>query len=167
MLLRHKMDILFEIVRYATMIIGMVQACRRSFYNPGDKMLEYYLSFHNEEWTSEDKIVRKDCVYVCEYLFNDKSRKAVVQYEGEEIKKTLTMRKGKTPWVWIGDITTEREITSDLAKFIVAGNVIKYELLNQLMDFHVDTQIQYIDPVSLEFKDFPEDGIVIEADDSV
>jgi hypothetical protein len=161
------MDILFEIVRYATMIVNMVQACRRSFYSPGDKLLEYYLSYHGEEWNSEDTIVPKDCVYVCEYLFNDKSRKAIVQYEGEVMKKTLTMRKGKTPWIWIGDITAERELTSEMQKFIVHGNVIKYELLNQLMDFHIDTQIRYMDSTSLEFKDFPEDGIVIEEDDSV
>lgn len=161
------MDILFEIVRYATMIVNMVQACRRSFYNPGDKLLEYYLSYHGEEWTEHDQIVPRDCVYVCEYVFNDMCRRALVQYEGEEIRKTITMRKGKAPWIWIGDITTERELTSEMKKFIVPGNVIKYELINQLMDFHVDTQIQYIDPVSLEFKDFPEDGIVIEEDDTV
>ncbi len=160
-------SILFEILRYATLAINMVQSCRRSFYTPGDKMLEYYLSFYNEEWSSEDRIVPRDCVYVCEYLFNDKSRKALVQYEGEEIKKTLSMRKGKAPWIWIGDATSERELTSELAKFIVAGNVIKYELVNQLMDFHIDTCIQYIDPVSLDCKDFPEEGIVIEADESL
>lgn len=160
-------NILFEILRYVTFAISLVQACRRSFYEPGDIMLEYYLSFHNEEWIEHDTIVPKDCVYVCEYLDKEKKRKATVQYEGEQIRHDVSTRKGKTPWVWIGDITTERELTSELAKFIVHGNVIKYELLNQLMDFHVDTQIQYIDPVSLDFHDFPEEGIVIQADGTV
>lgn len=161
------MDILFEILRYVTFAINMVQSCRRSFYNPGDIMLEYYLSFHNEEWTEHDKIVPRECVYVCEYLDKQKDRKATVQYEGEQIKHDVSPRKGKTPWIWIGDITTETELTSQLQKFIVPGNVIKYELLNQLMDFQEDTQIQYIDPISLDFQDFPEDGIVIQADGSV
>ena len=161
------MDILFEILRYVTFAINMVQMCRRSFCSPGDKLLNYYLSYHGEEWTEHDKIVPKDCVYVCEYVFYDMGRRALVQYEGEEIRKTISMRKGKAPWVWIGDITTERELTGELAKFIVHGNVIKYELLNQLMDFHIDTNIQYMDSTSLELKDFPEEGIVIEADGTV
>lgn len=160
-------NILFEILRWATFAITAVRACRRSFYQPGDIMLEYYLSYHGEEWTSEDQIVPRDCVYVCEYLDKQKNRKATVQYEGQRIKHDVSARKGKTPWVWIGDITTERELTSELAKFIVPGNVIKYELLNRLMDFDTDTQIQYIDPVSLDFCDFPEEGIVIQADDTV
>lgn len=161
------MDILFEILRWATIAINFVQACRRSFYSPGDKFLEYYLSFDNVEWSENDKIVPKDCVYVCEYMFNDRTRKAIVQYEGETIKNAISFKKGKAPWIWIGDITTERELTSELAKFVVHGNVIKYELLNQLMDFQTDTQIQYIDPVSLDFHDFPEEGIVIQADGTV
>lgn len=160
-------NILFEILRWATFAINMVQACRRSFYQPGDKFLEYYLSFDNVEWSENDTIVPKDCVYVCEYMFNDRTRKALVQYEGETIKNSISFKKGKAPWIWIGDITTERELTSELAKFIVHGNVIKYDLLEQLMDFHIDTQIQYIDPMSLDFHDFPEEGIVIQADDTV
>lgn len=160
-------NILFEILRYITIAINFVKACKRSFYVPGDKMLEYYLSFDNVEWSEHDTIVPKDCVYVSEYIFNDRTRKAIVQYEGETIKNAISFKKGKAPWIWIGDVRTETDLTHELAKFIVHGNVIKYELLNQLMDFHIDTQIQYIDPVSLDFCDFPEEGIVIHADGSV
>lgn len=166
MLSRSKMEgILFEVLRYVTMVINMVQVCRRYFNQPRQAVLEYYLSFDNIQFDPTDEIVPSGCIYVCEYLDTDRHIRAIVQYQGERIRGFTPQKNGKAPWLWVGDITSEEvDITEQLNKFVVPGNRITHDLI-----YHVSGigHAQYMKRESLEIVDFHEEGIVIEEDDSL
>lgn len=159
--------ILFEVLRYVTMVINMVQVCRRYFSEPGQIVVEHYLSFDNVPFSADDRVVPAGCVYVCEYLDTHKKHKAIVQYEHEVIKQAVPRKNARTPWIWIGDINSETDLTEALSKFMVPDNKITYDLLNHLLPMNENVSIQYIDKESVEFVEFPEEGIVIREDDSV
>lgn len=160
-------SLLFELLRYATMILDAIQSCRRHFYTTGVPQIVYYLSFDNTQFNPGDDVVPPGCVYVCEYMDDKNQRRAIVRYEGESTTTSMPTVPAFSPWLWIGDTTTETELTHVLEKFLVCGNLIRYELLYHLMNFDNSTSIQYIDRQSLDLRDFPEEGIVIREDDSV
>lgn len=160
-------SLLFELLRYGTMVIDMIQSCRRYFYTTGVPQITYYLSFDHTEFNPNDEFVPDGCVYVCEYMDDNKQRKAIVRYEGERITTLMPSGVAFSPWLWIGDTATETELTYAIEKFLVCGNRIRYELLYHLMNFDNSTTIQYIDRQSLDLRDFPEEGIVIRANDSI
>lgn len=134
--------------------------------NSPDKL--YFLSddhIFDQSYTT----VPEDTVYVEEWV-RDGVKKCCLYYEGQLIPHTDVYpnpfdHKGKTPWLWIGDKTTEVELTQSLQKFVVAGNKIKLDLLLKLIQVKNDTELVYIDPVTLKECKFPNDGITILKDE--
>lgn len=107
-------------------------------------------------------------VFVQEWRKKDKTL-CRVAYGGDEYPSLTSPFVGppaKAPWIWIGDNDTEISFTMELEKFIVPGNVIRRELLAKLVHVTPASRIQMILP-GLELVDFPSNGVVIEADDSV
>jgi hypothetical protein len=75
----------------------------------------------------------------------------------------LLNKKPLIPWLWIGS-NEDEEVSSRLDEFMLVGNIITLELLNDL--FPSIMKFQYLCPSTLELQDFPIDGIQIKEDDS-
>jgi hypothetical protein len=109
--------------------------------------------------------VPEDCIYVEEWRKGDQIRRRIV-YELEEITPYIgnPFDPVKTPWHWIGDLSTEVNITAAVDRYIMPGNEIRLDLLLMLLNSHDDMDICYADPASKEFVVFPNHGVRIEAD---
>jgi len=91
----------------------------------------------------------------------------MIFYEGEEIHRKVFDpydQKPFVPWLWIGDKTTEVDLTAALQKYMAVGNTIRLDLILHMIQSHYDTEIMYIDARTLEEVKFPDDGVRIEAD---
>ena len=159
--------LLLEFLRVLTMVSNVFYECRRYLFRREGMISEYYLSFDGTQVEEETTRVPEECVHVQVYMTDGLEKRAVVTYEGEEIvyKRPTSYVRIRSPWLWIGDSTTETSLTEALQMYHVPGNKIHYDLLVHLMKFNENTKIQYLHPRTLQMVDFPEEGIVIEADE--
>lgn len=69
------------------------------------------------------------------------------------------------PWLWIGGVTGENTVdyTAEINSTIVYGMVVTTDWLDAVTNAS-PVAWKYLDPKSLEEKDFPSDGFVIEDD---
>lgn len=131
----------------------------------------YYLS--NEHIPFEETLDRRvfeDCVYVEEWVDRKGNKKCSVLYEGEIIPQSWTntpfdIPDGEAPWVWIGDLDTEIDLTRTLNKFLIPGNRIELDLLCNLIQVTERTEFMYIEAGTFKEVKFPNEGITIEARD--
>jgi hypothetical protein len=65
--------------------------------------------------------------------------------------------KPKCPWIWIG--SGETDYTKEVSQYVVHGNLITLELLQEVFR---EIDWSYICAESFDRKDFPVDGIQIE-----
>lgn len=104
-------------------------------------------------------------VYVEEWVHND-TKRCMVRYAGENIPKAWRLtpfcRHPKTPWVWVGDRETEIDLTRTFNKFLAVGNVIKMDLVSQLIQVNERSNLLYIESGTFKELKFPGDGITIE-----
>jgi hypothetical protein len=105
-----------------------------------------------------------------EEIFLNSKKKYRVWYPNQLFTRTtheqaikLLNKKPLVPWLWIGSCEDE-EVSSRLDEFMVVGNIITLELLNDL--FPSIMKFQYLCPSTLELQDFPISGIQIKEDDS-
>lgn len=109
--------------------------------------------------------VPEDCIYVEEWRKGDEVRRRII-YELEEITPFIgdPFQAYKMPWTWIGDVSTDVDITMALDKYLMVGNEIRLDLLFFFLVVHDDIEIRYTDPASGEHLLFPNKGVRIEAD---
>lgn len=104
-------------------------------------------------------------IYIEEWIHED-TKRCVVRYPGEEIPKawrqTPFCKHPKTPWVWVGDRETEIDLTRTFSRFLVVGNVIKPDLVSQLIQITERSNLLYIESGTFKELKFPGDGITIE-----
>lgn len=143
-------------------------------YRYGDVVAEvrpltrYYLSNEHVEFEDSDETVPEDCVYVEEWVDSRGHKKNVVLYEGERIPTAWTSSPFDTParcpWVWVGDRDTEIDLTRTFNKFLVPGNRILLDLVQNLIQINERTNLIYIETGTFKEVKFPGDGITIRAD---
>jgi hypothetical protein len=100
------------------------------------------------------------------------SFRKIAWYAGDHFMQTMNYEAVFTtpfepPWLWIGGVTVSgetRSCTDELAPYLVAGNVIRMELLRTICPDVLYWRI--LDPTTLEEVEFPAQGIVIKHDDS-
>ena len=111
--------------------------------------------------------VPEDCIYVEEWVKGDQVRRRIL-YELEEITPFIgnPFDPVKTPWDWIGDVSTEVDITAAVDRYVMAGNEIRLDLLFLFLKAHADVEIRYTDPSSGELRLFPNKGVRIAANGS-
>jgi len=132
------------------------------------KVSRYLLS---DEYDSDDidhARVPENSILIEQWENEAGVKKCNLFYEGEEIGPTKFdpfVQKPKTPWVWIGDKTTEVDLTAALQKYLVVGNTIRLDLLLHMIQVRDTTQIVYVDVRSLEEVKFPADGVKIVANE--
>lgn len=161
------MDIVLEFLRVLTMLTNMFYQCRRYLFQKEGFVSEYYLCFDGTQPDEATTRVPEDCVHVQVYETDSMEKRAVVTYDGEEIvyKRPTGFVRIRSPWLWIGDMDSETDLTETLQMYHVPGNKIHYDLLVHLLKFGENTAIQYLDTKTLQLVDFPEEGIVIEANE--
>lgn len=135
-----------------------------SNFPPPLRVNSRYLISDTDEYDHDMTRVPEDSIYVEEYNADGETRRRVL-YEGDEITMYTDdpFRQAKKPWIWIGDKTTEIELTDALAKYIVPGNTIQLDLILKLIKVNRETEIIYIDPRTLEEVPFPDSGVRIDA----
>lgn len=132
----------------------------------------FYLLSDDHWWEEGDTTVPEESILVEEWE-KDGEKKCWLYYEGENINDypivdpfTMTKRAKKT-WLWIGDTTTEVDLTKALEKYMIVGNEIKLDILLHLIQVRNDTRLVYIDPRTYDEVKFPAEGVIIEEDEDV
>ena len=164
---------LFEVLRWVTFLYTRITRVWTSVVSIEDAIpvrpsKVYFLSDTEEYDESYDR-VPEDAVYMEEWVYQGE-KKCVVRYEGDEIPKTWEIspftQTAKCPWIWVGDKSTEIDLTKTFSKFLVPGNRITMDLVLKLIQVTDATNLMYIDAKTFNEEKFPGDGIVIEADGS-
>jgi hypothetical protein len=126
----------------------------------------YFISDEHEyDPTYKNIPIPEGAFFLAEWERNGQ-KKLRIQYEGEYISdyEGDPFAPVKVPWIWVGVKETETDLTHTFNKFLVAGNILYPEFIDMLVP---DGKVIYIDSKSLKETEFPEDGLLIEADDSV
>ena len=142
-------------------------------YPPNDqpKITHYLLSDDYDSDDFEYPRVPEDSILIEEWINTDGSKRCNLFYGGEEWlggreRFNPFVQTPKVPWLWLGDKTTEVELTAAMQKYMVVGNVIRLDLILHMIQVRENTNIVYIDARTLEEVKFPADGVKILADDS-
>ncbi len=182
--LDESMDILQRISRlFLTLMFAILSGVVQGFHVLRDKVNEiryagavadirpltrYYLSDEHVPFEDSDETVPEDCVYVEEWVDTRGHKKNVVLYEGERIPNAWTISPfdtpAKCPWVWVGDRDTEIDLTRTFNRFLVPGNRILLDLVQNLIQINDRTNLIYIESGTFKEIKFPGDGITIRAD---
>lgn len=162
----------FEVVRWMSFVYVTIWKQWNTYWYtdtiPLRPTTTYFLSDENEYDESYDR-VPEDSVYVEEWEYRGE-KKYVVRYEGDQIPTTWDTSPFTyiplCPWIWVGDKTTEIDLTKTFSKFLVPGNRIKMDLVVKLINVTDATCLMYIDARTFNEEKFPGDGILIETDGS-
>jgi len=124
-----------------------------------------YLLGAYSEYDESMTHVPEECIYVEEWVKGDQTRRRIL-YELEEITPYIgnPFDPIKQPWLWIGDITTDVDITMAVDRYLMPGNEIRLDLLFFFLVAHNDMEIRYTHPASGEHILFPNSGVSIRAD---
>ena len=166
-----KITVLFmTFLQYISLMVIAVKNAWRS-YNPqpiqdATQPHRRYFLGANSEIPEGITHVPEGRIYIEEWVQND-SKRLVVRYGGDEINPTNPLTKhAKTPWVWVGDRETEIDLTRTFNTFLVVGNVIKMELVTNLIQVNDRSNLLYIESGTFKELKFPGDGItIVEYDD--
>jgi len=106
--------------------------------------------------------VPEGCIYVEEWVKGNQMRRRIV-YELEEITPYIgnPFDPVRRRWTWIGDVSTDVDITAAVEKYVMPGNEIRLDLLLMFLNCHDDMEIRYVDPASGEELLFPNSGVSI------
>jgi hypothetical protein len=106
--------------------------------------------------------VPEGCIYVEEWVKGNQMRRRIV-YELEEITPYIgnPFDPVRRRWTWIGDVSTDVDITAAVEKYVMPGNEIRLDLVLMFLNCHDDMEIRYVDPASGEELLFPNSGVSI------
>ena len=127
------------------------------------KVTRYLLS---DEYDSDDfeySRVPENSILIEEWV-KDGVKKCNLFYEGEEWVGDCYSpfeQVPYVPWIWIGDKTTEVDLTAAMQKYLVVGNTIRLDLILHMIQVRDNTNIVYVDARTLEEVKFPADGVKI------
>ena len=127
-----------------------------------------YLLSDYEEYHESMQYVPEDSIYIEEWVKGNEVRRRVL-YEGDRITQFTgnPFAPVKTPWTWIGDSSTDVDITNAIDRYIMVGNRIELDLLFRFLRIHNEMKIIYQDAASGLDVVFPNEGIRIVANESV
>ena len=137
---------------------------------PTHRPIRRYFLSDDDEFDEAYTRVPEGAVYIEEWVRDD-IKKCRVLYEGDEIpnawEDTPFDKKAKLPWIWVGDIETEIDLTKTFNKFVVVGNRITLDLVQKLIQINEESKLRYIEFGTFEELEFPGEGITIKEDESV
>jgi hypothetical protein len=123
----------------------------------------YLLSDEGDVFEESMTRVPEYAIYVEEWFDTHGNKRCRILYDGEEIPHSWTSspfdKEPKRPWVWIGNAASEIDLTRTFDKYLVVGNKITPEFLSHILP---GRNVAYMDPVTFNQHEFPEQGITIE-----
>jgi len=121
-----------------------------------------YLLGEYEEFDESMTHVPEDCIYVEEWVKGKETRRRII-YELEEITPYVgnPFDTFRLPWTWIGDVSTDVDITDAVSKYLMPGNEIRLDLLLLFLRPHDKMEIRYVHPASGDEFLFPNSGVSI------
>lgn len=127
--------------------------------------ISYYILSDEYDQDEVDEMTRvpEDGVFIEEWERNG-VKKCNLFYDTDEIVRGIYDpfdHEPYVPWIWIGDKTSEVDLTAAMEKYMVVGNVIALDLILHLIQVHNDTEIVYIDARTFEEVKFPNKGVSI------
>lgn len=130
---------------------------------------QFFLNKHHLAFEPSYTEVPAETIYVEEWKWLGESLLRI-RYPGEHIPRAWFHnpfeQRVKQPWIYVGDKTTELDLTRTFNRFLVVGNIIRQELIDHLITDE-DSELIYIAPRTFEQLKFPGEGIRIEHDDSL
>jgi hypothetical protein len=162
------LNILFQFLQY---VVSAYRYCYSFFALPTNGThTAYFLSETNEIYVLNEIFtqVPEDYVYIDEWMNAEGHKLCYIRYEGESIENLpnpFTLPAAKCPWVWIGDKTTEIDLTRAFNKFLVPGNRIEMDLILKMIHVMEDSDLEYLRADTMAFEKFPGDGILIESNE--
>lgn len=106
--------------------------------------------------------VPENCIYVEVWTKGNQVRRRLI-YELEEITPYIgnPFDPIRTPWTWIGDVSTDVDITAAVEKYLMPGNEIRLDLLLLFLHCHDEMEIRYVHPALGQELLFPNSGVSI------
>lgn len=161
----------FEILRYSTLVYTKTMLYWRTLMDWWNSTPDvrpnrrYYLS-STREFSETDFRVPEGCVYIEEWRQHG-DKKYVVRYPDDIIPngwvRTPFDQTARCPWIWVGDRTTEIDLTRTFNRFLVPGNRIRMELVEKLLQINERTDLLYIESGTFKELKFPGEGLLIKA----
>ncbi len=161
----------FEVLRYSTMAYDKAMDLWNSFwdwysYTPVLSPTRRYFLSEDHVFNDSYSKVPPDTVYIEEWVRRGE-KKCVVLYENEAIPTAWNFdpfsQHARCPWLWIGDKSTEIDLTRTFQKFLVPGNTIRMELIKKLIHVADKTKVIYIESGTFDELEFPDGGLLIKA----
>jgi hypothetical protein len=141
---------------------------RYKYSSSGDcPTVRYFLTEDSREEYDKHTIVPHGLVYVEEWVDTKGHKKARVLYEDQVIPRPtspFSLPSARCPWVWVGDLETEIDLTRTFDKFLVPNNRITQELVSRLVKITDHTNLIYVETRTFNRVKFPGDGIIIHED---
>jgi hypothetical protein len=121
-----------------------------------------YLMGEYSDYDEDMTHVPEGCIYVEEWVKGNQVRRRII-YELEEITPYIgnPFDPIRRRWTWIGDASTDVDITAAVDKYLMPGNEIRLDLLLMFLNCHDDMEIRYADSASGEEVLFPNCGVSI------
>lgn len=161
----------YECLRYATMAYTTVRGYWNTlidwyYYTPLVEPSRRYFLSDTHTFNESYLKVPPGTVYVEEWIRNGE-KKCVVRYDNEVIPslwiRTPFEQHARCPWIWVGDRTTEIDLTRTFNKFLVPGNRILIDLVEKLIQINDKTDLVYIETGTFKELKFPGEGLLIKA----
>jgi hypothetical protein len=161
----------FEVLRYSTMAYDKAMDLWNSFwdwysYTPTISPTRRYFLSDDHVFNDSYGKVPPDTIYIEEWIRRGE-KKCVVLYENETIPIGWLLDPfsyhARCPWLWIGDRSTEIDLTRTFQKFLVPGNVLKMDLIKKLIHVTEHTKLVYIEAGTFDEVEFPAEGLLIKA----
>lgn len=145
-------------------ILRMIDRYRASLRTDRGHIHRKYLLGEYSEYDESMTHVPEDCIYVEEWVKNGEIRRRLI-YELDPITPYLgnPFDLIQIPWTWIGDVSTEVDITLALDRYLMPGNEIRLDLVLLFLNAHERMDIRYADPASGRDIVFPNHGVRIKA----
>lgn len=127
----------------------------------------YFLTQDSREEYENQTVVPTGYVYIEEWVDTRGHKKARVLYETQPIPRPtspFSLPSVRCPWVWVGDLETEIDLTRTFDKFLVPKNRITQDLVSRLVTITDHTNLVYVETRTFNRIKFPGDGIVIHED---
>lgn len=138
-----------------------------AFFAPFEIANRKYILSEYDEYDETMTHVPEESIYVEEWERDGEFRRRLL-YECEEITPYdgNPFKAYKSPWIWIGDVTTDVDLTDAVSRYLMPGNTIALDLLFRFIRCTSETRLMFVDPRTMELVKFPAEGVRIEANGS-
>jgi hypothetical protein len=156
------------LLSYANALRALIWSTWTSYWCPTPPRIaptaRYFLGSSYVEVESTT-VVPEGSLYIEDWV-HDSTKRCVVRYAGETIPQQWSEapheKHARSPWIWVGDLNTEVDLTRTFSRFLVVGNRITPELVHAFIRVAPTSNLIYIESGTFKELKFPGEGLTIE-----